>query len=103
MDGLLADLCYEFRRYKDLADRAMLELDDQGFVERPAASVNPVALIVKHLAGNLASRWTEFLTTDGEKASRDRDGEFRLTEQDTRPNLLTAWERGWQALFDTLQ
>src|SRR5262249_2440446 len=67
-----------------------------------AASVNPVALIVK-LAGNLASRWTEFLTTDGEKASRDRDGEFRLTAQDTRPNLLAAWERGWLALFDTLQ
>jgi hypothetical protein len=61
-----------------------------------------VAVIVKHLAGNLASRWTDFLASDGEKASRDRDGEFLLTEQDTRANLLAAWERGWAALFDTL-
>jgi hypothetical protein len=103
MKDLLADLQYEFQRYKDLADRAMVHLDDQEFFRRPAASVNPVALIVKHLAGNLVSRWTDFLTSDGEKASRDRDGEFLLTEQDTRSNLLTAWQRGWKALFDTLQ
>src|SRR6516225_7738289 len=102
MKDLLADLQYEFQRYKDLADRAMVHLDDQEFFRRPAASVNPVALIVKHLAGNLVSRWTDFLTSDGEKASRDRDGEFLLTEQDTRSNLLTAWERGWAVLFETL-
>ena len=103
MEDLLSDLRYEFRRYKGLADRAMVHLDDQEFFRRPAAHVNPVALIVKHLAGNLASRWSDFLTTDGEKASRDRDGEFVLTEQDTRPNLLAAWERGWKTLFDTLE
>jgi len=102
MEDLLSDLRYEFRRYKGLADRAMVHLDDQEFFRRPAAHVNPVALIVKHLAGNLASRWSDFLTTDGEKASRDRDGEFLLTEQDTRPNLLAAWERGWGVLFETL-
>jgi hypothetical protein len=103
MEHLLADVRYDFRRYKDLADRAMGHLDDQEFFRRPAAHVNPVALIVKHLAGNLASRWTDFLATDGEKASRDRDGEFLLAEQDTRANLLAAWERGWTALFDTLE
>ncbi len=103
MDELLADLRHEFRRHKDLADRAMVHLDDQEFFQRPVAHVNPVALIVKHLAGNLLSRWTEFLTTDGEKASRDRDGEFLLTGQDTRADLLAAWERGWRALFDTLE
>jgi hypothetical protein len=103
MDDLLADLRHEFRRYKDLADRAMAHLDDQEFVRRPAEHVNPVALIVKHLAGNLASRWTDFLATDGEKPSRDRDGEFLLTEHDTRANLLAAWEHGWTALFDTLE
>jgi hypothetical protein len=80
----------------------MAHLDDQEFIRRPADHVNPVALIVKHLAGNLASRWTDFLATDGEKASRDRDGEFLLTEQDTRASLLAAWERGWEVLFDTL-
>jgi hypothetical protein len=102
MEDLLADLRHEFRRYKDLADRAMVHLDDQEFCRRPAAHVNPVALIVKHLAGNLASRWTDLLATDGEKASRDRDGEFLLTEQDSRAGLLAAWERGWAALFNTL-
>jgi hypothetical protein len=102
MADLLADLRHDFRRHKDLADRAMSHLDDSEFFRRPAEHVNPVALIVKHLAGNLASRWTDFLTTDGEKVSRDRDGEFLLTEQDTRASLLAAWERGWTALFDTL-
>ena len=103
MEDLLADLRYEFRRLKDLADRAMAHLHDREFFRRPAAHVNPVALIVKHLAGNLASRWTDFLATDGEKASRDRDGEFLLTEQDERPNLLAAWGRGWAALFNCLE
>jgi hypothetical protein len=64
--------------------------------------VNPIALIVKHLAGNLTSRWTDFLSSDGEKPTRDRDGEFRLTEQDTRPRLLAAWGAGWKVLFDTI-
>jgi hypothetical protein len=102
MGHLLADLRYDFRRHKDLADRAMAQLNDEEFFRRPAPHVNPVALIVKHLGGNLVSRWTDFLTTDGEKASRARDGEFLLTEQDTRANLLAAWERGWAALFHTL-
>ncbi len=102
MNNLLADLTHEFRRHKALADRAMAQLDDEQFFHRPGEAVNPIALIVKHLAGNLASRWSDFLTTDGDKPSRDRDGEFRLTEQDTRANLLAAWERGWQTLFDTL-
>ncbi len=55
------------------------------------------------LAGNLVSRWADFLTTDGEKPSRDRDGEFLLADQDTRANLMAAWELGWQALLDTVQ
>src|SRR5262249_44715515 len=69
---------------------------------RPGEVVNPVALIVKHLAGNLASRWADFLTTDGDKPTRDRDGEFLLTDADTRENLMAAWERGWGVLFVTL-
>src|SRR5215469_13292372 len=80
----------------------MTQLDDEQFFRRPGEAVNPIALIVKHLAGNLTSRWSDFLTTDGDKPSRDRDGEFLLTEQDTRASLLVAWERGWQTLFDTL-
>ena len=103
MDHLLEDLLHEFRRHKDLADRAIAQLDDGDFFRRPAAHVNPVALIVKHLAGNLVSRWTDFLDGDGDKPSRDRDAEFLLTADDTRANLAAAWERGWGALFDTVE
>jgi len=102
MESLMADLRYDFARHKDLADRAMADLSDEEFFRPPAPHVNPVALIVKHLGGNLASRWSDFLTTDGEKASRDRDGEFLLSAKDTRASLLAAWERGWKVLFDTL-
>ncbi len=102
MDRFLADLDHEFRRHKRLADQAMAALDDAAFFHRPTADVNPIALIVKHLAGNLLSRWTDFLTTDGEKPTRDRDREFVLTEHDTRAALRDAWERGWQALLATL-
>jgi uncharacterized damage-inducible protein DinB len=103
MDSLIYDLLFEFQRHKKLADRAMADLDDEQFFQRPGELVNPVALIVKHLGGNLLSRWTDFLTTDGEKPTRDRDAEFLLTEGDTRESLLLAWERGWKALFDTVQ
>ena len=102
MDDFLQDLHHEFRRHKGLADRALAELDDAQFFHRPGPLVNPVALIVKHLAGNMASRWTDFLATDGEKPTRDRDGEFLLTEADTRAHLMADWERGWSTLFDTL-
>jgi uncharacterized damage-inducible protein DinB len=102
VENLVDDFVHEFRRHQMLADQAMAELDDPTFFRRPAPHVNPVALIVKHLGGNLISRWTDFLTSDGEKPGRDRDSEFGLTEQDTRANLLAAWNRGWQALFDTL-
>jgi hypothetical protein len=103
MGQLLDDLMFEFRRHKAMAERAMAELGDGAFFERPGPVVNPVALIVKHLGGNLASRWSEFLGTDGEKPTRDRDGEFLLKESDTRARLMDEWERGWNILFATLQ
>ena len=102
MSDFLADVRHEFQRHKALADKSLAELDDEQFFRAPGEAVNPVALIVKHLAGNLSSRWTDFLTTDGDKPTRDRDAEFVLTERDTRPNLLAAWERGWTVLFATL-
>jgi uncharacterized damage-inducible protein DinB len=102
MGDLLTDIRYEFQRHKAMADRAVAQLDDGDFFRRPGEAVNPVALIVKHLAGNMASRWADFLTTDGEKPTRDRDGEFLLTDQDTREALTAAWERGWATLFETL-
>src|SRR5919201_636740 len=88
MSSLIADLTHEFRRYKNMADKAMAEFPDDAFFRRPGEVVNPVALIVKHVAGNLASRWADFLTTDGDKPTRDRDGEFTLSPADTRAGLL---------------
>ncbi len=102
MVSSIADLIHEFRRHKSLADRAISALDDTAFFYRPAEQVNPIALIVKHIGGNLKSRWTDFLTTDGEKPTRNRDSEFLLTEQDSRATLMAVWEQGWKTLFDTL-
>lgn len=102
MPLLIADAAHEFRRHKQYADRALAGLSDDQFRHRLGEAVNPVALIVKHLAGNLLSRWTDFLTTDGDKPTRDRDGEFVLSPADTRESLLAAWEAGWSALFTAL-
>ena len=99
---MLADVKQEFRRHERLAEAAMSELDDTTFFQRPAPHVNPIALIVKHLAGNLRSRWVDFLTSDGEKPDRDRDREFELTDADTRDHLMADWKQGWAALWNTL-
>jgi uncharacterized damage-inducible protein DinB len=103
MTELLQDLLHEFQRHKSLADRAMAALGDAEFFQRPTKDVNSIALVVKHLAGNLQSRWTDFLTSDGEKSTRNRDGEFAITPDDSRVNLIAAWERGWHALLATVQ
>jgi uncharacterized damage-inducible protein DinB len=102
MTSFLSDIGHEFRRHKSLADRATGALDDEGFFRRAAEQVNSVAIIVKHLAGNLLSRWTDFLTTDGDKPSRNRDGEFAIEAQDSRSHLFAQWEAGWNALFRTI-
>ena len=80
----------------------MRQLTDEEFFQRPAPQINSVAIIVKHLAGNLRSRWTDFLTTDGEKPTRNRDDEFAITPADTRASLLAAWEEGWKAVFQAV-
>ena len=98
----LQDVLYEFRRHKVLAEKAMGALSDEAFFRRPAENVNSVALIVKHLGGNLRSRWTDFLATDGEKSWRDRDREFVIEEADTRAALMAAWEAGWKAVLETV-
>jgi hypothetical protein len=90
------------RHYKQMADDAMAQVDDARFATPLGDEENGIALIVKHLAGNLRSRWTDFLTTDGEKPDRDRDAEFELGGGDDRAALMDAWERGWAVFFHTL-
>jgi Protein of unknown function (DUF1572) len=99
---MLDDIKTEFGRYQKMAETTLPELDDAAFFERPGEAVNPIALIVKHVGGNLRSRWTDFLTTDGEKPDRNRDGEFLIHDGDTRDRLMEIWHAGWNALWSTL-
>jgi hypothetical protein len=90
-----------FLSYKTLAERAMAQVsDDQLFAALDGES-NSIAIIVKHMAGNMRSRWTDFLTSDGEKPDRNRDSEFEAPP-DTREALLRVWEDGWQRVFTAL-
>lgn len=91
-----------FRSYKKLAEDAMAQISDEDFFTTIDAESNSIATICKHVGGNLRSRWTDFLTTDGEKADRNRDSEF-VADGDTRASVLQFWERGWAALFETLE
>jgi hypothetical protein len=91
-----------FRGNKRLADDAIAQLSDEQFFTQPDPESNSVAIVVKHMAGNLHSRFTDFLTSDGEKADRNRDQEFVSGPDVTREQLLQSWERGWGILFDTV-
>ena len=93
----------EFARLKSLAEVAMAQLSDEQFFAVPSPGDNSIAIIVKHVGGNLISRWTDFLTTDGEKPGRDRDREFRIDRDDDRGRLMQVWSRGWTTLFNALE
>jgi uncharacterized damage-inducible protein DinB len=91
-----------FHYYKKLAERAMAQCPDESLFVALDAESNSIAIIVKHLAGNMRSRWMDFLTTDGEKPDRNRDTEFENPPQ-TRAELMEMWERGWKYLFDAVE
>jgi hypothetical protein len=90
-----------FRNYKRLTERAMEQCPDRGLFATLDEESNSIAIIVKHMAGNMRSRWTDFLTSDGEKPDRNRDGEFE-TPPKTREELLALWEQGWAHVFGAL-
>lgn len=91
-----------FRYYKKLAERAMEQCPDQGLFAALDAESNSIAIVVKHLAGNMRSRWTDFLTTDGEKPDRHRDTEFEEPPK-TRLELVELWEQGWRHVLDAIE
>jgi hypothetical protein len=93
----------EFQRLKGVADRAIAQISEAQFFQVPGPEDNSIAVLVKHVAGNSLSRWTDFLHSDGEKPGRNRDAEFELVPEDTREHLLARWEAGWSALFDALR
>jgi hypothetical protein len=90
------------RGHKRLAEGAFAQLSDDEFFRTPDPESNSVAIIVKHMAGNMRSRFTDFLTTDGEKPDRNRDSEFEMTPQATREEMMQAWEDGWKLVFDAI-
>jgi len=98
----LTDSIDLFRYYKTLAERAMAQVSDEQLLTVLDGEANSIAIIVKHMAGNMRSRWTDFLTSDGEKSDRHRDTEFEDAPA-TRDALLTLWEQGWQCLFTALE
>ncbi|MDF1869436.1 MAG: DUF1572 family protein [Phycisphaerales bacterium] len=94
-----------FERQKSFGEHAFNQLNDEQFFAILAPGLNSCAIIANHIAGNAMSRWTDFLTTDGEKANRDRDSEFAAPSQHTteeRTRIMARWERGWGTLFGTL-
>ncbi|MGA8108392.1 MAG: DUF1572 domain-containing protein [Acidobacteriaceae bacterium] len=98
----LEDSLALFRYYKKLAERAMAQAPDAQLFAALDGEANSIAVIVKHMAGNMRSRWTDFLTSDGEKANRNRDSEFEEPPAN-REALLALWESGWSCLFATLE
>jgi hypothetical protein len=101
-----AEVIEEYRKQKKMADEALAGTDDATFFARLQEGgddhTNSIAILVKHISGNLISRWTDFLTTDGEKPDRQRPREFLHEESDNRPLMMQRWEEGWRILFATL-
>lgn len=102
VENYLSDAVGSFRNYKKLAERAIEQVSNEEFFATIDVEANSIALIVKHIAGNLRSRWTDFLTADGEKPDRNRDTEFELID-DSRESLMKFWENGWAILFAAIE
>ena len=98
----LKDSVAAFRAYKKLAEKALVQVNDEEFFVTLDEEANSIAVVMKHMAGNMFSRWTDFLNTDGEKPDRNRDMEFVIDAQTTRADVVDYWERGWQCVFDAV-
>jgi len=98
----LDDVLVQFRKLKSMGDKALAQVSDEQLFATLDPESNSLALIMKHLAGNMRSRWTDFLTSDGEKPDRDRDSEFERGTSDTREQLFARWEHGWSLVFDAV-
>src|SRR5215211_6521906 len=99
----LEDALSNFRDYKKLAEGAFKQVTDEEFFVALDEEANSLAVIVRHMSGNMLSRWTDFLTTDGEKPGRNRDMEFVIAPETTRDEVMARWEKGWSCLFDAIE
>lgn len=102
LQNYLENATREFRRLQRSAEKSIAQLTDAQFFLTLDPESNSIAVIMKHISGNQLSRWSDFLSTDGEKPERNRDTEFELSAGDTKANLLQRWEAGWRCLFDAL-
>ncbi len=101
-EALFLDAFFKrFRNYKELGDKTIAQLNEAQLHWQPNETSNSVAVIIQHLTGNLVSRWTDFLTTDGEKPERNRDAEFEAQPL-SKSELQTRWNAGWQVALDAL-
>jgi uncharacterized damage-inducible protein DinB len=98
----LTDVLRQFEKYKELAERATAQISDEQLFEVLGEESNSIAIVMKHMAGNMRSRWTDFLTSDGEKPDRQRDLEFEREPADSRESLLERWEDGWRTALDAI-
>ena len=99
----LDDALYTFRYYKQLAERAFAQISDEDFFRTIDEESNSIAVNMKHMAGNMLSRWTDFLTTDGEKPERNRDIEFVMLPETTKEDVVVYWEKGWRCTFEAIE
>ena len=100
-DSTLKNTINVFEYYKSLGEKAMAQITDEALFQMPDEKSNSISVSVKHLHGNMLSRWTDFLTTDGEKEWRDRDSEFEETIE-TREEVMKQWNEGWACVFSAL-
>ena len=98
----LTDVVDQFRKLKALADGALAQVRDEDLLTALDPESNSLAVLIQHMAGNLRSRWTDFLSSDGEKPDRDRDSEFEVAGDASRAGLMDRWEEGWRCLFQAL-
>lgn len=102
-----AEVIVQYQQQKQMAEAALSRVDDAVFfthmIEDGDEHTNSIAILVKHISGNFLSRWTDFLTTDGEKPDRERPREFVHEASDNRAQIMQRWEEGWQRLFATLE
>jgi hypothetical protein len=99
----LEDAILQLRKYKGLADAALAQISDADFFRSVDEESNSIAIVMKHVSGNMRSRWTDFLTTDGEKADRNRDSEFEQGNDDTAASVTARWKEGWGLLFAAVE
>ena len=100
-ENYLKSVLFEFQRYKSMGDKTFAQISDNDIHWKYAETDNSIAIIVKHMVGNMMSRWTNFLTEDGEKSWRERDLEFEEPYV-SKAEMIASWEKGWKCLFDAL-